>query len=158
MLSYRRALFKAMPAHPRHCEGCRPVAIQRAFQPALAFQVTEPPPGLPRRYAPRNDGGGGEEPALCSKEHAPRSKEYVPCSKEYAPCSKEYASCSKEYASCSKEYASCSKEYASCSKEYASCSKEYASCSKEYVPCSKEYVPTTPPISSTFYQPEGSPS
>jgi hypothetical protein len=39
-------------------EGRRPVAIQTAFPLALSFQKTEPPPGLPRRYAPRNDEVG----------------------------------------------------------------------------------------------------
>jgi hypothetical protein len=40
-------------------EGLRPVAIQSwltarmAFPFALSFQKTEPPLGLPRRYAPR---------------------------------------------------------------------------------------------------------
>ncbi|MDR3157672.1 MAG: hypothetical protein LBU11_01405 [Zoogloeaceae bacterium] len=45
---------------PRHCEGRRPVAIQTAFPFALSFQKTEPLSGLPRRYAPENDEGGGE--------------------------------------------------------------------------------------------------
>jgi hypothetical protein len=44
----------------RHCEGRRPVAIQTAFPLALAFQKTEPPHGLPRRCAPRNDELEGE--------------------------------------------------------------------------------------------------
>jgi hypothetical protein len=39
----------------RHCEGRRPVAIQTAFSLASAFQLAEPSPGLPRRFAPRND-------------------------------------------------------------------------------------------------------
>jgi hypothetical protein len=34
-------------------EGRRPVAIQAAVPFASSFQKTEPPPGLPRRYAPR---------------------------------------------------------------------------------------------------------
>jgi hypothetical protein len=42
----------------RHCEGRRPVAIQTAFQLALAFRMTEAPHGLPRRFAPRNDEVG----------------------------------------------------------------------------------------------------
>ncbi|MDR3157471.1 MAG: hypothetical protein LBU11_00340 [Zoogloeaceae bacterium] len=32
----------------------------------LSFQKTEPPPGLPRRFAPRNDGVGGKLHVLSS--------------------------------------------------------------------------------------------
>jgi hypothetical protein len=45
------------PNNPRHCEERSAVAIQTAFQVALSFGVTEPPYGLPRRFAPRNDEG-----------------------------------------------------------------------------------------------------
>ncbi|MDR2091816.1 MAG: hypothetical protein LBP58_00620 [Azoarcus sp.] len=42
-------------ATPRHCEARRAVAIQKAVQIVSALQETEPPHGLPRRCAPRND-------------------------------------------------------------------------------------------------------
>ncbi|MDR2637354.1 MAG: hypothetical protein LBB55_03370, partial [Zoogloeaceae bacterium] len=38
----------------------KPVAIQTAFPFALPFKKAEPPLGLPRRYAPRNDELEGE--------------------------------------------------------------------------------------------------
>ncbi|MDR2093079.1 MAG: hypothetical protein LBP58_07170, partial [Azoarcus sp.] len=44
----RQALVKS--------EGRRPVAIQKAVQIVSALQEIEPPHGLPRRFAPRNDG------------------------------------------------------------------------------------------------------
>jgi hypothetical protein len=37
-----------------------PAAIQTAFPPALPLRKTDPPHGLPRRFAPRNDEAGGE--------------------------------------------------------------------------------------------------
>jgi hypothetical protein len=40
----------------RHCGERSDVAIQTAFLLGFAFQVTEPLHGLPRRFAPRNDG------------------------------------------------------------------------------------------------------
>jgi hypothetical protein len=45
------------PNIPRHCEARSAVAIQKALQVALSFEVTELPSGLPRRFAPRNDEG-----------------------------------------------------------------------------------------------------
>jgi hypothetical protein len=38
-----------------HCEARSAVAIQTALQVALSFGMMEPPSGLPRRFAPRND-------------------------------------------------------------------------------------------------------
>jgi hypothetical protein len=55
----------------RHCEGRRPVAIQTTFQFALAFQIAEPPSGLPRRFAPRNDEAEGFVPAFGRKPLQP---------------------------------------------------------------------------------------
>jgi hypothetical protein len=42
-----------------HYEGRRPVAIQSALPLAPTFRAAEPPHGLPRRCAPRNDEVGG---------------------------------------------------------------------------------------------------
>ncbi|MDR2093219.1 MAG: hypothetical protein LBP58_07900 [Azoarcus sp.] len=42
-------------APPRHCEGRRPVAIQKAVQIVSAIQKIEAPYGLPRRCVPRDD-------------------------------------------------------------------------------------------------------
>jgi hypothetical protein len=50
-----------------------PVAIQAAFPLALLFQKTEPPSGLPRRYASRNDEIGGECTGFPSRRIAPIS-------------------------------------------------------------------------------------
>jgi hypothetical protein len=58
---------------PRHCEGRRPAAIQTALQIAVASRKVEPPRGLPRRFAPRND----EEERL-SRRRVPRSDGPLP--------------------------------------------------------------------------------
>jgi hypothetical protein len=42
----------------RHCDGRMAVAIQ-GHSPFLSFQRADLPPGLPRRFAPRNDEAGG---------------------------------------------------------------------------------------------------
>jgi hypothetical protein len=47
---------KRIAYETRHCEERSDVAIQKAFLLASTFRETEPLHGLPRRFAPRNDG------------------------------------------------------------------------------------------------------